>query len=125
MYWVAEMIEFVLTNAEKIDSAAVDRGGAVTVTYRTKAGQREEKRIRHPKKWVSMARDVRGYCEQNETSYKEFFQSRYDMCEEWRDACKRLGISKDTYYAMRADVLRMGELYAVYRGAVAPMDCRI
>lgn len=124
MYWVAEMIEFVLTNTEKIDSAAVDRGGAVTVTYRTKAGQREEKRIRHPKKWVSMARDVRGYCDQSE-QHKDFFKSRYELREEWRDGCRRLGISKDTYYAMRADILRMGELYAVYRGAVAPMDCRI
>lgn len=124
MYWVAEMIEFVLTNAEKIDSAAVDRGGAVTVAYRTKTGQREEKRIRHPQKWVSMARDVRGYCDQSE-QHKDFFKSRYELREEWRDACRRLGISKDTYYAMRADILRMGELYAVYRGAVAPMDCRI
>ena len=107
----------MLTNAEKIDSAAVDRGGAVTVTYRTKAGQREEKRIRHPKKWVSMARDVRGYCEQNEPSYKDFFQSRYDMCGGGEMLVSDLGISKDTYYAMRADVLRMGELYVVYRGA--------
>ena len=97
----------------------------VHIVYGAKiAGRREMKRVRHPEKWLKMAHDVRAYYKEH-ARLKNFFSSRYDECEDWRSACTRLGISKDTYYEMRADVLHTAELYAVYRGAVAPIDCRI
>lgn len=99
----------------------------VRISYGPKiAGERSTKRVRNPEKWLRMARDVREYytvC--GNDRMKEFFKCRYERCEDWRYTCRTLGISKDVYYAMRADVIRTAELYAVFRGAVAPIDCRI
>lgn len=99
----------------------------VRISYGPKvAGERSTKRVRNPEKWLRMAQDVREYyAASSNKRLQEFFNSRYDRGEDWRYTCRVLGISKDIYYAMRADVMRTAELYAVFRGAVAPIDCRI
>ena len=97
----------------------------VNIVYGAKiAGRREMKRVRHPEKWLKMARDVREYYREHDR-LKSFFRSRYDECEDWQSACKSLGIGKNRYYEMRSDVLHTAEIYAVAHGALSPMDCRI
>ena len=100
---------------------------AVRIAYGPRvAGEREMKRVKNPEKWLRTARDVREYyavC--GNDRLRVFFQCRYELCEDWKNTCQKLGIGKDTYYAMRADVIRTAELYAVFRGAASPIDCRI
>lgn len=124
MLWMADMVEFALGHEAEIAAANTKRVGcAVNVVYE-RNGQREEKRVLHPDRWLMMARAVRDYYAED-ARVGAFLESRYGLHEDWREACARLGVSKDGYYKLRAEVIHMAELFAVYHGAVAPSDCRM
>lgn len=83
------------------------------------AGRRETWELKRPEKWLSVVEAVSDYYLHNERM-KAFYESRYINNDDWHRTCKKLNLTRASYYAMRADVLHMAELYAVQYGVLAP-----
>lgn len=69
-------------------------------------------KLHHPEKWLKVANSLKKYYLSDRNSLRDFFTRRYLKHEAWSKTCEELKISRGMYYAMRADVIRAGELYA-------------
>lgn len=92
----------------------------ITISYGPYiAGCRECKTIKHPELWIKVAESVIHYYLKNARMH-DFFHRRYQLKEDWEKTCKELNMGRGAYYAMKADVLHMAELYAVHYGLLVP-----
>lgn len=102
---------------------------SVRIAYGPKmAGMQAVKLIKNPEKWLKVASAVRSFYSADGTASEteqEFFARRYVKQEYWKDTCAAMNMKRDTYYAMKASAIRTTELYAVFYGALSPMECRV
>ncbi len=76
-------------------------------------------RLRNPAKWLLVVEYLKRRYLSDDCSLKDFFERRYIKKEHWKDTCKALNISRAIYYAMKADIIRAGEVYAAGCGAAS------
>ena len=79
-------------------------------------------RLHNPEKWLLVTAFLkRRYLSDTENQLHDFFERRYIKKEDRDKTIKDLKITYGRYYAMRAEVIRAGEVYAAGCGA-ASMD---
>lgn len=90
---------------------------AVVIEYGAKTcGRRNSITLRHPEKWLKLAAEVRNYF--NGTNSGLLLKMRYTDNLTRQEICKELNISTNYYNAMRCNVIRFAEGYAVGIGLI-------
>ena len=79
-------------------------------------------RLRYPEKWLRVVAAIKKRYMEPGNRLHNFFVRRYVENEAWQKTCKETGISRGTYYVMRAEIHRAAEVYAVGCGAVKAED---
>lgn len=94
----------------------------VLVEYGAKInGVRESRVIKQPETWLQVIGAVKDYYHGTPTS--EFLRRRYEHRELWKETCKNMNLrNKESYYAMKQNVIHCAELAAVERGLLSPFN---
>lgn len=92
---------------------------AVIIEYGAKTcGRRNSITLRHPEKWLKLAAEVRNYF--NGTNSGLLLKMRYMDNLTRQEICKELNISTNYYNAMRCNVIKFAEGYALGIGLLNP-----
>ncbi len=76
-------------------------------------------RLRNPEKWLLVVAFLKKHYLSEDNPLHDFFERRYIKKEDREKTIKDLKIKYSRYYAMRADVIRAGEVYAAGCGAAS------
>ena len=79
----------------------------------------ETYKLRNPAKWLLVVAFLKKRYLSDRNPLHDFFERRYIKREDREKTIKELGITYGRYYAMRADVIRAGEVYAAGCGAAS------
>ena len=79
----------------------------------------ETYRLRNPVKWLQVGKALKQRYLSDTNDLHNFFERRYIKKEDWKKTCEELHISRGMYYAMKAEVIRAGEVYAAGCGAAS------
>ena len=79
-------------------------------------------RLRYPEKWLRVVVFIKKRYMDPGNRLHDFFVRRYVDNEPWQRTCRELGIGRGSYYAMRAEIHRAAEVYAVGCGACIAED---
>ena len=93
----------------EIPSVMIEYGARVV-------GKRNTVTLRHPEKWLKLVAEVRNYF--NGTNSGLLLKMRYTDNLTRQEICKELNISTNYYNAMRCNVIRFAEGYAVGIGLI-------
>lgn len=89
----------------------------------TICGKKDVKLVRNPEMWVRVADKVAAYYSKSCDS-QEFYRRRYILREDHAKTCNDLSMSKGSYYARKANVIRLAENLAIGYGCLSPY-CRM
>ena len=90
-----------------------------TGTYGCDTRWQETYHLRNPLKWLQVGKALKQRYLSDTNELHDFFERRYIKREYWKKTCKELNISRGMYYAMKAEVIRAGEVYAAGMGATS------
>ena len=102
-----------LRNLQDINVLDVPHGPAIGINKRWQTTYR----LRNPLKWLQVGNALKQRYLSDTNNLHDFFNRRYIKKEDWKKTCEELHISRSMYYAMKAEVIRAGEVYAAGMGA--------